>query len=110
MLRSSNRIVPGYSGKLPAELHGHDVLVQMHIQGQFQCARLSEVIYRLQCRNRRSRNVFVMHMGGEFIRVLPHSLSALMFSNKSLQATRDGRLSSASRFTSFGLACLSSGR
>jgi hypothetical protein len=28
----------------------------------------------------------------------------------SLQATRDGRLSSASRFTSFGPACLSSGR
>ena len=31
-------------------------------------------------------------------------------SNKSLQATRDGALSSASRFTSFGPACLSSGR
>ena len=30
--------------------------------------------------------------------------------NKSLQATRDGRSSSASRFTSFGPACLSSGR
>jgi hypothetical protein len=30
--------------------------------------------------------------------------------NKSLQATRDGVYSSASRFTSFGLACLSSGR
>jgi hypothetical protein len=30
--------------------------------------------------------------------------------NKSLQATRDGALSSASRFTSFGPACLSSGR
>ncbi len=29
---------------------------------------------------------------------------------KSLQATRDGRSSSASRFTSFGPACLSSGR
>jgi hypothetical protein len=28
----------------------------------------------------------------------------------SLQATRDGRLSSASRFTVFGPACLSSGR
>ena len=27
--------------------------------------------------------------------------------NKSLQATRDGRSSSASRFTSFGPACLS---
>ena len=31
-------------------------------------------------------------------------------SNKSLQATRDGRSSSASRFTSFGPACLSSER
>jgi hypothetical protein len=31
-------------------------------------------------------------------------------SNKSLQATRDGALSSASRFTVFGPACLSSGR
>ncbi len=31
-------------------------------------------------------------------------------SNQSLQATRDGRSSSASRFTSFGPACLSSGR
>jgi hypothetical protein len=30
--------------------------------------------------------------------------------NKSLQATRDGALSSASRFTGFGPACLSSGR
>jgi hypothetical protein len=30
--------------------------------------------------------------------------------NKSLQATRDGGSSSASRFTSFGPACLSSGR
>src|SRR5260370_41221344 len=30
--------------------------------------------------------------------------------NKSLQATRDGRSSSASRFTLFGPACLSSGR
>jgi hypothetical protein len=30
--------------------------------------------------------------------------------NKSLQATRDGALSSATRFTSFGPACLSSGR
>jgi hypothetical protein len=30
--------------------------------------------------------------------------------NKSLQATRDGALSSASRFTSFDPACLSSGR
>ena len=30
--------------------------------------------------------------------------------NKSLHATRDGRFSSASRFTSFGPACLSSGR
>jgi len=33
-----------------------------------------------------------------------------MPSNKSLQATRDGRSTSASRFTSFGPACLSSGR
>ena len=33
-----------------------------------------------------------------------------MTPNKSLQATRDGRCSSASRFTSFGPACLSSGR
>ena len=33
-----------------------------------------------------------------------------MWSNKSLQVTRDGRSSSASRFTSFGPACLSSGR
>ena len=31
-------------------------------------------------------------------------------SNKSLQATRDGGLSSASRLTSFGPACLSSAR
>jgi hypothetical protein len=30
--------------------------------------------------------------------------------NKSLQATRDGQSSSASRFTSFGPACLSSER
>jgi hypothetical protein len=30
--------------------------------------------------------------------------------NKSLQATRDGGFSSASRFTRFGPACLSSGR
>jgi hypothetical protein len=30
--------------------------------------------------------------------------------NKLLQATRDGALSSASRFTSFGPGCLSSGR
>ena len=30
--------------------------------------------------------------------------------NKSLQATRDGRSSSASRFTLIGPACLSSGR
>jgi hypothetical protein len=30
--------------------------------------------------------------------------------NKSLQATRDGRFSSASRFTLVGPACLSSGR
>jgi hypothetical protein len=30
--------------------------------------------------------------------------------NKSLQATRDGQSSSASRFTAFGPACLSSGR
>src|ERR1700690_135923 len=33
-----------------------------------------------------------------------------MQSNNSLQATRDGRSSSASRFTSFGPACLSSER
>jgi hypothetical protein len=32
------------------------------------------------------------------------------WSNKSLQATRDGWSSSASRFTSFDPACLSSGR
>src|ERR1051326_943859 len=32
------------------------------------------------------------------------------WSNKSLQATRDDALSSASRFTPFGPACLSSGR
>jgi len=32
------------------------------------------------------------------------------FANKSLQATRDGALSSASRFTLVGPACLSSGR
>jgi hypothetical protein len=32
------------------------------------------------------------------------------WANKSLQATRDGRSSSASRFTHFGPACLSSGR
>jgi len=33
-----------------------------------------------------------------------------MLPNKSLQATRDGAFSSASRFTLFGPACLSSGR
>ena len=33
-----------------------------------------------------------------------------MMPNKSLHATRDGALGSASRFTSFGPACLSSGR
>jgi len=32
------------------------------------------------------------------------------WSNNSLQATRDGALSSASRFTLVGPACLSSGR
>ena len=32
------------------------------------------------------------------------------WTNKSPQATRDGRSSSASRFTRFGPACLSSGR
>jgi hypothetical protein len=41
-----------------------------------------------------------------FIR--PHERA--MRSNKSLQATRDGALSSASRFTLVGPACLSSGR
>ena len=41
--------------------------------------------------------------GGDFGDMLP-------WSNKSLQATRDGRSSSASRLTSFGPACLSSGR
>ena len=35
---------------------------------------------------------------------------AEMMANKSLQATRDGRSSSASRFTLVGPACLSSGR
>jgi hypothetical protein len=34
----------------------------------------------------------------------------MLRSNNSLQATRDGRSSSASRFTHFGPACLSSGR
>jgi len=33
-----------------------------------------------------------------------------MMANKSLQATRDGGFSSASRFTVVGPACLSSGR
>ena len=37
-------------------------------------------------------------------------LEPLMPPNKSLQATRDGRSSSASRFTLVGPACLSSGR
>jgi hypothetical protein len=40
------------------------------------------VIYRLRCRNRRSRSIVVMHMGRHCgTRVRP--LSALMFSNKS---------------------------
>jgi hypothetical protein len=70
---------------------------------------LRSVIYRLRFGNRRSRDGFVMHMGRQCgTRVRP--LSALMFSNKSLQATRDGRSSSASRFTLVGPACLSSGR
>jgi len=34
----------------------------------------------------------------------------MVMPNKSLQATRDGALSSASRFTRFGPACLSSSR
>jgi hypothetical protein len=34
----------------------------------------------------------------------------MLWSNKSLQATRDGGSSSASRFTLFGPACLSSSR
>ena len=38
------------------------------------------------------------------------SLHSRMRPNKSLQATRDGGSSSATRFTSFGPACLSSGR
>ena len=42
-------------------------------------------------------------------RTLPVRRAAASF-NKSLQATRDDALSSASRFTSSGPACLSSGR
>ena len=38
------------------------------------------------------------------------AVTKMMPPNKSLQTTRDGRSSSASRFTSFGPACLSSGR
>ena len=38
------------------------------------------------------------------------SLLKFIQPNKSLQATRDGAFSSASRFTSFDPACLSSGR
>ena len=38
------------------------------------------------------------------------SQTTVSWSNKSLQATRDGRSSSASRFTLVGPACLSSGR
>ena len=34
----------------------------------------------------------------------------MTWSNKLLQATRDGALSSATRFTQVGPACLSSGR
>ena len=71
----------GRLGKLPVILHGHDVLVQMHIQGQLECAGLMDVIYRLRRRNRRCRTGFVMHTGREFIRALPRSLSAHMFSN-----------------------------
>jgi hypothetical protein len=42
----------------------------------------------LRCGRGRCRNVVVsIHMGGEFIRVRPHSLSALMFSNTSLEPT-----------------------
>jgi hypothetical protein len=37
-------------------------------------------------------------------------LDTMMPPNKSLQATRDGRSSSASRFTLVDPACLSSGR
>jgi hypothetical protein len=57
---------------------------------------LGEVIYRLRCRNRRCRNEVVMyHTGREFIRALPRSLSALMFSNKSPEPTAVGAVSSA---------------
>ena len=37
-------------------------------------------------------------------------IDSMLWSNKSLQATRDGGFSSASRFTLIGPACLSSGR
>ena len=77
----------GRFGRLAIVLHGHHVRLQVHIQRQFQCARLSEVIYRLHFGNRRSRDNFVMHMGREFIRALPRPLSALMFSNKSPEPT-----------------------
>jgi len=40
----------------------------------------------------------------------PKTQKGLDGSIKSLQATRDGVFSSASRFTAFGPACLSSGR
>jgi hypothetical protein len=50
-------------GTAAVVLHGHDVLLEMHIQSQFEHAcggRLRvEVSYRLRRRNRRSRNISV---------------------------------------------------
>ena len=66
--QSLGREALGRLGTAAVILHGHDVPVQMHVQRQLERARLSEVIYRLRLDNRRSRNVFVMHMGREFIR------------------------------------------
>ena len=48
--------------------------------------------------------------GDAYIRDVAYDLVMSLWPNKSLQATRDGRSSSASRFASFGPACLSSGR
>src|SRR5208283_4734214 len=64
----------------------------MHIQRQFERARLKLVIYRLLFGNRRSRNEVVMyHMGRQCgTRVRP--LSALMFPNKSRACVKSADL------------------
>jgi len=49
-------------------------------------------------------------LGVDFLRPVIRRFFAMKPSIKSLQATRDGGSSSASRFTSFGPACLSAGR